>query len=43
MTKLGYPEYLSQGTGGIIRCLLFAFAMVWITGLLEKVNIKLKI
>jgi predicted acyltransferase len=43
MTKLGYPEYLSQGTGGIIKCLLFAFAMVWITGLLEKVNIKLKI
>jgi len=43
MSNIGYPEYLSQGTGGIIKCLLFALAMVWITGLLEKVNIKLKI
>lgn len=43
MTNFEYPEYLSQGTGGIIKCLLFALAMVWITGLLEKVNIKLKI
>ena len=34
---------LSQGMGGLIKCLLFAFVMVWITGLLEKVNIRLKI
>ncbi|WP_299498247.1 DUF5009 domain-containing protein [Mucilaginibacter sp.] len=43
MTNLEFPGYISQGTGGLIKCLLFAFAMVWITGLLEKVNIKLKI
>jgi hypothetical protein len=43
MTSLEYPEYLSQGTGGLIKCLVFAFAMVWVTGLLQKVNIRLKI
>lgn len=43
MSNIGYPEYLSQGTGGLIKCIIFAFAMVWITGLLEKINIRLKI
>jgi len=43
MSNLGYPEYLSQGTGGLIKCLIFAFVMIWIAGLLEKVNIRLKI
>ena len=43
MTNLEYPGYISQGTGGLIKCIIFAFAMVWITGLLQKVNIKLKI
>jgi predicted acyltransferase len=43
MTDLGYPEYLDQGTGGLIRCLVFAFVIVWLTGLLEKINVRLKI
>ena len=43
MSNLGYPEYLSQGTGGLIKCVLFAFVMVWLTGLLDKINIRLKI
>ncbi|MDB5111451.1 MAG: hypothetical protein JWR67_2565 [Mucilaginibacter sp.] len=43
MSNLGYPGYLSQGMGGVIKALLFAFAMVWITGLLKKINIRLKI
>lgn len=43
MSNLGYPEYLSQGTGGLIKCLVFSLAMIWIAGLLEKVHIKLKI
>jgi len=43
MSNLGYPEYLSQGTGGLIKCILFAFVMVWLTGLLDKINIRLKI
>ncbi|WDF55722.1 DUF5009 domain-containing protein [Mucilaginibacter sp. KACC 22063] len=43
MTNLGYPEYLSQGTGGLIKCLIFSFLMIWLTGLLNKIGIKLKI
>ncbi len=43
MTNLGYPGYLSAGTGGLIKCLIFSLVMIWIAGLLEKVNIRLKI
>jgi hypothetical protein len=43
MSNIGYREYLSQGTGGLIKCIVFAFAMVWLTGLLDKINIRLKI
>ena len=43
MSNIGYPEYLSQGTGGLIKCLVFSLAMIWIAGLLDKVNIRLKI
>ena len=43
MSNIGYPEYLSQGTGGLIKCIIFAFVMVWLTGLLDKINIRLKI
>ncbi|RFZ92954.1 DUF1624 domain-containing protein [Mucilaginibacter conchicola] len=43
MTDLGYPEYLDQGTGGLIRCLIFSFVIVWLTGLLQKINVRLKI
>ncbi len=43
MSNLGYPEYLNQGTGGLIKCIIFAFVMVWLTGLLDKINIRLKI
>jgi hypothetical protein len=43
MSNLGYPEYLSQGTGGLIKCLLFSLAMIWIAGVLDKVKVKLKI
>jgi predicted acyltransferase len=43
MSNIGYPEYLSQGTGGLIKCLVFSLAMIWIAGLLDKVNVRLKI
>ncbi|WP_109609281.1 DUF5009 domain-containing protein [Mucilaginibacter oryzae] len=43
MTRIGYPEYLSQGIGGLIKCVVFAFVVVWLTGLLDKINIRLKI
>ncbi|QQL48872.1 DUF5009 domain-containing protein [Mucilaginibacter ginkgonis] len=42
-SNLGYPEYLSEGTGGLIKALVFSFAMIWIAGLLNKIGIKLKI
>lgn len=38
-----YPELLSQGAGGLIKCILFALAMIWFTGLLQRINIRLKI
>jgi hypothetical protein len=43
MLNVGYPEYLSEGTGGLIKCLLFSLTMIWVAGLLEKVNVRLKI
>jgi hypothetical protein len=43
MMDIEYPELLSQGTGGLIKCVLFAFAMIWFTGLLQRINIRLKI
>jgi predicted acyltransferase len=43
MSNLGYPQYLSQGTGGLIKCLVFSLLMIWLAGLLEKVHVRLKI
>jgi len=43
LTNLDYPQYLSYGAGGLIKCLLFALTMVWITALLAKINVRLKI
>jgi predicted acyltransferase len=43
MTNLGYPEYFNQGPGGLIKCIIFSFVMVWLTGLLQKINVRLKI
>ena len=37
------PLFLTGGIAGLIKSLLFALLVVWITGLLEKINIKLKI
>jgi predicted acyltransferase len=43
MTDAGYPEYLSEGMGGLIKCLVFSLVMIWVAGLLEKINVRLKI
>ncbi|MFD1258406.1 DUF5009 domain-containing protein [Mucilaginibacter terrae] len=43
MLDVGYPEYLSEGTGGLIKCLVFSFVMIQVAGLLEKINVRLKI
>ncbi|MEO6520763.1 MAG: DUF5009 domain-containing protein [Mucilaginibacter sp.] len=43
MTNIGYPNWATHGIGGLIKCLLFAFLMVWMAGVLERKHIKLKI
>ena len=43
LLKLRLPEALRTGGIGIIKSLLFALAIVMITGLLEKIKLRLKI
>ncbi len=45
MTLVGWkwPEALTSGIPGLIKTLVFAWIIVWITGLLEKIHVKLKI
>lgn len=38
-----WPEVLSSGYPGLIKSLLFALGIIWITGLLGKLHVKLKI
>jgi heparan-alpha-glucosaminide N-acetyltransferase len=38
-----YPEFLDEGTGGIIRSFAISFIVILITGVLEKRRIRLKI
>jgi heparan-alpha-glucosaminide N-acetyltransferase len=38
-----WPEILSSGYTGLIKSILFALAIIWITGLLGKMKVKLKI
>ncbi|PJJ83235.1 DUF5009 domain-containing protein [Mucilaginibacter auburnensis] len=42
-TDLDYPDLIKDGTGGVIRGVVFTFLMVWATALLLKMKIKLKI
>jgi predicted acyltransferase len=41
--NFNYPQFLNEGIGGIIRSLAVAFIVIFITGLLEKKNLRLKI
>ncbi|RZK83158.1 MAG: DUF5009 domain-containing protein [Pedobacter sp.] len=43
LTGLQLPAYLRTGTIGLTKSLLYALTIVFITGLLEKRNIRLKI
>jgi len=43
MTDFGYPDAFTHGTGGLIKCIVFALLMVGLTGLLERKHIRLKI
>lgn len=38
-----WPEWSVYGVAGIFKCLFFSLIVIWITGLLEKMKIKLKI
>ena len=38
-----YPDFLCIGVPGLCRSLLFSLVIVWIAGLLMKVNVRLKI
>jgi len=37
------PDWITHGFVGIIKCLLFAFAIIGLTYLLGRIHIKLKI
>jgi predicted acyltransferase len=43
MIGIYLPEFLRTGIIGIIKSLLFGLLIIFITGLLEKINIKLRI
>ena len=38
-----YPQFFNEGIGGIIRSFAVAFIVIFITGFLEKKNLRLKI
>jgi heparan-alpha-glucosaminide N-acetyltransferase len=38
-----WPEFLTTGYPGLLKSLLFALAIIWMTGLLGRMKIKLKI
>jgi predicted acyltransferase len=38
-----FPLFLSEGTGGLIKSLLTAALVIWLTGLLERARLRLKI
>lgn len=42
-TDLDYPDLVKDGAGGILRGFVFAFLIVWMTTLLLKIKIRLKI
>jgi hypothetical protein len=42
-TDLDYPNLVKNGTGGVVRGVVFAFLAVWVTALLLKIKIRLKI
>lgn len=43
LTNIRLPDFLTTGIVGILNCILFSLAVVWITGFMSKVHIKLKI
>ncbi len=41
--NINYPRFFNEGIGGILRSFAVAFIVIFITGFLEKKNIRLKI
>lgn len=42
-TDFDYPDLVKDGTGGVVRGIVFAFLTVWTTALLLKIRIRIKI
>lgn len=40
---INYPAFLSEGIGGLLRSFAVAFIVIFITGMLERKNLRLKI
>ncbi len=38
-----WPEFMSKGGTGLLKSFLFSLAIIWITGLMERMHVKLKI
>jgi heparan-alpha-glucosaminide N-acetyltransferase len=43
LLHIDYPVFLSEGIGGILRSFALAFIVIFITGFMEKKNLRLKI
>jgi predicted acyltransferase len=43
ITSLSLPKYYTDGSIGLFKSFLFALLVIGVTGLLDKVNIKLKV
>ena len=43
LVNFNYPWFLDEGIGGILRSFAIAFIVIFITGFLEKKNLRLKI
>ncbi len=42
-TDLDYPELVKDGTGGVLRGIVFTFLIVWLAALLLKFRVRLKL
>mgnify|MGYP007070219579 FL=1 len=43
VTGVVLPDWFTHGWASIVNCLCFAFVVILVTGILEKLHIKLKI
>jgi predicted acyltransferase len=43
LLHFSYPAFFNEGTGGIIRSFAVAFVVIMITGVMEKIRLRLKV